>query len=72
MADEDKAFYHGQLLGGPDNGNLIDSTQPVVAFKAQYWWALDGKEYDASMAVYGKYTWDPGRKVFLWSFGHPS
>jgi hypothetical protein len=62
--------YTGQLRGGPDDGNLVTSTERVFAFKATYASWLDGlKEEPVVVNVRGTYTYvdvDRGGPFFRW------
>lgn len=60
--------YTGQLIGGPDEGNLITATVPEVPFEVTYRHWLDGADKPVcETTIRGTYAWD-GR-VFRWVGG---
>lgn len=60
--------YTGQLIGGPDNGNLITSTVPEFRCEVAFRWWLDGDDRSVcDQTIRGTYVWD-GR-VFRWVGG---
>lgn len=60
-------MYKGQLRGGPDDGNHIESDFPMITavFTAEL------RTYEKSnvvMITKGSYIWDPRRSVFNWRY----
>ena len=60
--------YTGQLIGGPDDGNLITATVPEFGFEVTYRHWLDGPIRPPSeQTIRGRYVWDG--YVFRWAGG---
>jgi hypothetical protein len=57
------------MLGGPDDGNFVDSTVEEIKFKATFEWSLDGQGFDSKQVVYGRYIWDKDAQNFRWKLG---
>lgn len=61
------AEYTGQLIGGPDDGNLITATVEIVPFRCEYVYNLDGLDGPATFhRVVGEYIWDATNGFFRW------
>jgi hypothetical protein len=61
------AEYTGQLIGGPDDGNLVTATVEVVPFRCEYVHHLDGLDGPATFCrVVGEYIWDVTSHSFKW------
>lgn len=59
--------YTGQLIGGPDDGNVITANTHRVHFEQQTWHWLEGQFNMPSVnRVTGVYVWDIYRGVFVW------
>lgn len=59
--------YTGQLIGGPDDGNLITATTRRIVFHmVQVMWP-DGPSGLATYLISrGEYIWDPEKGCFNW------
>jgi hypothetical protein len=63
--------YTGQLLDGPDEGNLITSTVERVPFQCSYTYWPDGPDKKlATITVYGDYVWDENDQAFNWELDY--
>ena len=62
-----KEEFTGQLIGGPDHGNLVssDSSSFRAAFISLLYLEGDGRP-PAATEVTGRYDWDPTVGVFRW------
>jgi hypothetical protein len=63
--------YTGQLVGGPDEGNLISSTVERVPFQCRYTYWSDGPaKMPSSFTVHGDYVWNEDDGVFEWKLDY--
>lgn len=62
-----KIEYTGQLIGGPDEGNLVTSTVPHIdCWSITSLW-LDGyRKRPDTQFIQGTYEWDEDKKYFKW------
>jgi hypothetical protein len=59
--------YTGQLVGGPDDGNLITATVPDFRCEVVYRQWLDGPDRPVSETIVrGTYVWDESASTFRW------
>lgn len=62
--------YIGQLMGGPDDGNMVSATTREIRCEVLYRHWLDGPGSDSSeLIVRGIYTWDGEAGCFRWTLG---
>lgn len=63
--------YTGQLIDGPDEGNLITSSVERVPFQISYTLWLDGPtKKPSTIIVYGDYVWDENDQAFNWELDY--
>lgn len=59
--------YSGQLIGGPDEGNIITSSVPRFRCEVEYRHWLDGADTPSFVTVVrGVYVWDEAHGIFQW------
>lgn len=57
----------GQLIGGPDDGNLVSATVPEIPVRDKTTLWLDGiEEKPTIVETVGTYIWNDERGCFLW------
>lgn len=62
--------YTGQLIGGPDNGNLITATTETVPVTYTFTYWPDGKEKPSvTVTIDGTYVWFRSLGYFHWEHG---
>jgi hypothetical protein len=68
VQEPERIEFTGQLMGGPDHGNLVTATVERFEHHASYWSWLDGPGQGPSeiVAVRGWYRWDAEGGVFRW------
>ncbi len=61
--------YTGRLYGGPDDGNMVSSSQAYIPVDTTVELWLDGKGPNKSVSIVeirGAYVWQPYDKLFIW------
>lgn len=60
-------IYKGNLIGGPDNGNSVESTVPRIQTETSSELWLDGRDKDSTIVVErGSYYWNDTFEDFYW------
>lgn len=63
--------YTGQLMDGPEAGNVITSSVERVPVQLQKIYWLDGPDKMwAATTVYGDYVWDENDQGFYWELDY--
>lgn len=63
--------YTGQLIGGPDNGNLVTASKeriPVTS-TTELWLDGEGSESTYLLVDKGEYVWQHEERYFKWVEG---
>ena len=61
------AEFTGQLIGGPNDGNLVTSSVARIPYECEDRWWLDGSDSPPTIAVTrGTYIWDEDKNYFKW------
>lgn len=67
MSEPQPREYTGQLIGGPDEGNLVTATAQMIFTEVVYRHHLEGPHQPPEeVTIFGWYTWNEGRGCFLW------
>lgn len=59
--------YTGQLIGGPDDGNYVTATRPLIVIKFVTTMWLDGLSHAPQrFTITGEYVWNDAEAIFEW------
>lgn len=59
-------MFTGQLIGGPDNGNLVTSDTATFNHETVSVSYLQGKDEPTIVVTKGRYVWDAEQYIFVW------
>jgi hypothetical protein len=59
--------YIGPLVGGPDDGNIVEASKPIIPVMSTTELFLDGEGKDITLIESkGNYVWEPDNNHFIW------